>query len=96
MNFLTNLLNRRRRVHDARPHQQARTARIRAKLLLHWYRDGIRVATLAPDRRLRQATVYHYLTKGIEVLAATALQFHEVLEQARHDRVSAIWCWAER
>lgn len=67
------------------PHQRADTARTQAKLVLRWFRDGTRVADLARDHHLSQATGYRYLDEGIKVLAAMAPQLHEVLEEARKD-----------
>lgn len=85
LNFLTSLLHRHRRVHDARPHQRAGTARTQAKLILRWYRDDTRVTALAADHGLSSATAYRYLHEGIDVLAAHAPDLHETLAKALTD-----------
>ena len=61
LDLLTSLLHQHRQAHDARPHQRAGTARTQAKLVLRWLRDGTRVADLARDHHLSQATGYRYL-----------------------------------
>ena len=53
--------------------------------MLRWYRDGTRVANLARDHRLSQATAYRYLTEGIEVLVVAAPDLHEALFTARDE-----------
>lgn len=54
-----------------------------AVLVLRWFRDDARVATLARDAGVSQATGYRYLHEGIDVLAAHAPDLHEVLERGK-------------
>lgn len=58
LELLTGLLHRHRKDHDPRPFQRAGSCRTQAKLLLRWYRNGTRVAALAADHGLSQATAY--------------------------------------
>lgn len=85
LNWLTGLLHRHRRAHDARPEQRAGTPRTQAKLLLRWYRDGVRVVDLGRDHGVSQATAYRYLHEGIDVLAAAAPELHEALGKAQEN-----------
>lgn len=85
LDVLTGLLHRHRTSHDLRPFQRVGTSRTQAKLLLRWYRDGTRVAALARDHGLSQATAYRYLHEGIDVLAAQAPDLHEALAKAQAD-----------
>lgn len=90
LDFLTGLLHRHRKTHDLRPFQRAGTSRTQAKLMLRWYRDGSRVANLAADHGLSQATAYRYLHEGIDVLAAQAPDLHETLARAQSDRLPCL------
>lgn len=88
LDTLTGLLHRHRKDHDLRPFQRAGSTRTQAKLVLRWYRDGTRVAALAADHGLSQATAYRYLHEGIDVLAAQAPDLHGALAKAQSDGLS--------
>ena len=47
--------------------------------MLRWFVDGTRLTQLARDHRVCLSTAYRYLHEGIDVVAATAPQLHDVL-----------------
>lgn len=86
--YLATLLRDHRRTHDLRPEQRAGTARTQAKLVLRWFRDHTRIASLGRDHGLSQATAYRYLHEGIDVLAAQAPDLHVALADANADELT--------
>jgi hypothetical protein len=54
-----------------------------AILVLRWFVDATRVTQLARDHRVSLSTAYRYLHEGIDVLAATAPELHEVLRTVK-------------
>jgi hypothetical protein len=50
-----------------------------AVLVSRWFIDATRVTPLARDHRISLSTAYRYLHEGIDVLAATAPELHQVL-----------------
>lgn len=81
--YLARLLSAHRRKVDRRPWQRATTCWVQAILVLRWFNDATKVAALARDAGISQATAYRYLHEGIDVLAAQAPDLHEVLERAK-------------
>lgn len=68
---------------DAHPWQRAATCWTQAILVLRWLKDGTKVALLARDARVSQATAYRYLHEGLDVIAAHAPDLPEVLAKGR-------------
>jgi hypothetical protein len=58
------------------PHQQA-------ILVLRWFVDATRLTQLARDHRVSLSTAYRSLHEGIDVIAATAPELHQVLRVAK-------------
>lgn len=54
-----------------------------AVLVLRWFLNGTRVRQLALDNAISGSTAYDYLHEGIDVLAATAPDLREVLQEAK-------------
>ena len=74
-----------RRALGTRKHRRAASCYQQAVLVLRWFRDDIRMRTLAADAGLAISTGYRYLHEGISVLAAHAPDLHAVLERARRE-----------
>lgn len=68
---------------DTAPWQRAATCWTQAILVLRWLKDGTKVAMLARDAGISQATAYRYLHEGLDVIAAQAPDLPEVLEAGR-------------
>lgn len=85
---VTALLRTHRREVGTRAGRRAGTACVQAKLVLRWFRDDAPIRLLAAEAGLPISTSYRYLHEAIDVIAAQALDLHEVLEQARHEQWS--------
>lgn len=68
---------------DTAPWQRAATCWTQAVLVLRWLKDDTKVALLARDAGISQATGYRYLHEGLEVIAAHAPDLPEVLTAGR-------------
>lgn len=68
---------------DVHPWQRAATCWTQAILVLRWLKDGTKVALLARDARVSQATAYRYLHEGLDVIAARLPELPEVLTAGR-------------
>lgn len=61
-----------------------------AVLVLRWVRQRSCVHCLARDAGISQATAYRYLHEGIDVLAESAPDLHEVLARCRREGTSHV------
>ncbi|MFE9922333.1 transposase family protein [Streptomyces sp. NPDC005774] len=61
-----------------------------AVLVLRWFRERGCVHCLARDAGISQATGYRYLHEGVDVLAAQALNLHEVLDRCRQEGMTHV------
>jgi hypothetical protein len=88
---VTGWLARHRRRLAARLWQRAATVHAQVLLVLRWLRHRADLHTLAADAQVSDATAYHYLHEGLEVIAAQAPGLHEVLAAA-HAAAHAYLC----
>lgn len=82
---LTGWINVHRWLHDSHPWQRAASARDQALLVLLWFKESTKVATLAWTIGISIATAYRYLHEGIDVLAEHAPDLHEVIKNAQEE-----------
>lgn len=54
-------------------------------MVLRWFKDAPRLALLARDAAISQATAYRYLHEAIDVLAAQTPDLHDVLTAATEE-----------
>src|SRR3954469_22775872 len=85
--FVSGLLAAERQRRGTRSRRRAlgcyRQAGVIPRLILRWFRDGIRLAQLAADNAISGSTAYRYLHEGIDALAAAAPGLRGALLAAR-------------
>jgi DDE superfamily endonuclease len=85
LRYVTALLYGHRRVIGTRQGRRAGSERTQAQLVLRWFRDDAPIRILAAEAQMAISTAYRYLHEAIDVIAYTAPELHEVLEQAKQE-----------
>jgi hypothetical protein len=88
--FVARLLWAERRRRATPKGSRALTCFYQAVLALRWFRDRTDVAALGRDHKVSRATAYRYIDEVIEVLAASAPDLHQMLDQAGHDGLAYV------
>jgi hypothetical protein len=81
--FVSGLLRGERRRRGTRRGRRSLDCFAQAVLVLRWFLDGTRIASLAGDNAISVKTVYRYLHEGIDLIAAHAPDLREALEAAK-------------
>lgn len=79
------LLYAHRREIGTRTGRRAGSTRTQATMMLRWFRDDASIRILAAEAKLAISTAYRYLHEAIDVIAETASELHEVLDQAKRE-----------
>lgn len=85
LRHVTALLYGHRRALGTRKGRRAGSELAQAKMVLRWFRDDAPIRILASEARMAISTAYRYLHEAIDVIAETAPELHEVLEQAKQE-----------
>lgn len=81
--FVSGLLAAERQRRGTRAGRRSISCFNQAVMILRWFIDGARMASLARDNAIATATGYRYLHEGIDVLAARRPSLHSALLAAK-------------